>query len=76
MNESIESATKREVLEETNLVVNFKYMVYFRELHNTLFDGTDYYYANYVELDKSSLSGLKLCERELSGYRWVDLKKT
>ena len=51
-------------------------MVYFRELNNTFFDGTDYYFANYVELDKSSLANFKLCERELNGYRWVDLKKT
>ena len=75
MNEPLESATEREVLEETNLRVEFQYMVYIRELSNTFFDGTDLYFANYVKLHKDSLERFRLCQRELKGHEWVDLTR-
>ena len=32
-----------------------------RELPNNIFNGTDIYYGNYIELDQDSLKDFKLC---------------
>lgn len=48
LNEPIADACVRELQEETNLKGKYKYVLFFRELENTLHGATDLYFANLV----------------------------
>jgi len=52
-------------------VGRYHYLIFFRELENQLYGGTDFYFAALVQVDDPSQ--LKLCQRELMGHEWVEL---
>ncbi|KYN42320.1 Lactosylceramide 4-alpha-galactosyltransferase [Trachymyrmex septentrionalis] len=68
--EDIETAAKREVLEETGIQANFKCLVSFRHGHDYYFGCSDIYMIAYLipqnfEIDR--------CKREISECKWMKL---
>lgn len=70
-NEPIAQATVREFREETNLNASFHSMMYIREIMGATC--SEYYFASLLELPEGEERNLKICNRELSAYEWVDL---
>lgn len=66
LNEPLADAAARELREETGLVGEYRYLIFFRELENQLYSGTDFYFASLLQVE--DISTLKLCERELMAY--------
>lgn len=51
LGETIDMCAERELFEETGIKAKYKYIVHFRELSHTLFNGTDIYFACIVDVE-------------------------
>lgn len=68
--EDIPDAAVREVLEETNVQTEFRYLICFRHTHGANFDCSDIYFI--VCLTPISESITK-CDREIADCRWMKI---
>lgn len=61
MNEPLAAAAERELFEETAMKAKYRYIVFFRELENTIFGGTDFYFGCVMDLPEGEENNFKLC---------------
>ncbi|XP_076243138.1 uncharacterized protein LOC143184642 [Calliopsis andreniformis] len=68
--EDLETAIKREVLEETGIQANFKCLIGFRHVHEYAFGCSDIYIIVYMTPINSDI---KKCTREISECQWMKI---
>ncbi|XP_076646111.1 uncharacterized protein LOC143355287 [Halictus rubicundus] len=70
--EDLETAVKREVLEETGIQTTFKCLIGFRHGHNFAFNCSDIYIISYLTPNDFKINK---CDREISECQWMKLSE-
>ena len=73
--EMVANCAERELFEETGIRAKFRRVVYIRELTHQLYDSNDLYFVSLMDVTAEALTEMKICEKELTDYKWVPLEE-